>query len=84
MDIRVVDKDGDWYVNNGSFPIVDYGRGTTEMIALQPGIMTQLKASQFLQDQPTVSKVESPFGEKTDGGLGEETNEGLAEKRAKK
>lgn len=63
MDIRIVDEDGAWLVNSGSFPLVDYGRAG-DQIALEPGVPTQIKYSDFLKGQPTVVVVDSPVAPK--------------------
>ena len=59
-DIKRIDEDGVWYHNTGEFPIPDYGRAS-EMVMLQPGVVTQIKDNDYLRGQPTLVKVEDPF-----------------------
>lgn len=53
MDIKIIDKDGELYRLQGEFPIVDYHREAGQ-VTLLPGVITRVKASEYLKLQPSV------------------------------
>lgn len=61
-NLKIIDKDGVWLHNTGGFPIIDYGREGAQ-VALQPGMVTKIKPSEFLKGQSTLVEVADPFGD---------------------
>lgn len=66
-DIKVIDKDGDWVINRGEYPLADHQRLTenpnTTLVLIQPGVPTQIKLNTYLKGQPTLEQIDSPLGE---------------------
>lgn len=64
-NIRQIDKNGVWLHNTGEFPVPDYGRQAEgqELVMLAPGSVTRIRMNDYLASQPTLVKVDDPFGE---------------------
>lgn len=66
-DIKVIDKDGEWVVNRGEYALADHQRHAenpnTDLVLIQPGVMTQITLNSYLKSQPTLEKIDSPLGE---------------------
>ena len=50
----IVDQKADFYVNISEFPFVDYSTG----VRFEPGILVQVKLSEWMKGQPVIKKVE--------------------------
>lgn len=59
-NVKVVDKDGDWFINRGLFRCVD---GTSGVI-YEPGVPTKAKDTDWRKARADmVVAVEDPFGD---------------------
>lgn len=61
--MRVVDKDGEWLINNGEFRILIVDRPGTDQTFLEPHEATKIRNTDYLRGQPTVGPAEDPLGD---------------------
>lgn len=61
-EIKVVDRDGKWYVNSGAFRMVDTTNNDRH-VAFEPGIPTKVTPSAWIAGQSVLTEVPDPLGE---------------------
>ena len=54
--MHIVDKDGEWFQNFGSYPLADGESGTV----FHPGIPTKASVTKWLAQQPTIRSIPDP------------------------
>ena len=52
MNQLIVDKDGEWFKNVGSFPFIDHSTGTR----FEPGVSVKIKSNDWIKGQPVLVK----------------------------
>jgi len=53
MQQLIVDADGIWFVNKGSFPFIDPTTGTR----FEPAVQVKIKENDWIKNQPVIEKV---------------------------
>lgn len=54
--MHIVDKDGEWFQNFGSYPLADGESGTV----FQSGVPTKASVTKWLAQQPTIRSIPDP------------------------
>lgn len=72
QEVKVIDKDGEWYVNTAQYRFV---HGTRQGVIFEPGVATKFKSqtkaadkdhpavADWIDGQPLIQKIADPYGE---------------------
>lgn len=62
MDVKVIDKDGTWYVNRAQFRFVDHTeRADGQMVYFEPGLPTRVAPTDWVKGQELIVAINDPF-----------------------
>jgi hypothetical protein len=54
--VKIVDKDGEWYVNRSQYPMYNPERN----LRFDPQVAVQIRQDKWMKTQPVIVKVEDP------------------------
>ena len=58
--VKVIDKDGDWFVNRGLYRMVDPTHGEGKEVFLEPGEPTKVKLTDWMLGQSLIVSCPDP------------------------
>lgn len=60
-DMKVIDKDGGWFVNTALFRFVDPTHGEGKEVIFEPGVPTKVKETEWMKSQALIVACPDPF-----------------------
>lgn len=62
MDVKIIDKDGTWFVNRAQFRFVDpTEREDGEKVYFEPGKPTRVARTKWIEGQELIVAINDPF-----------------------